>query len=343
MSTPPFIAMPDGVALFEPPDAPLPVLVAEADTRVTGGADGVGGWSGTAPREEGASAAASAQAPAGASAASASATASASPWASAAPAAPRGNVLLVPGFTGSKEDYIAIIAPLAALGWRVAAMDLPGQGGAAGLGPRGSHTVPTLAAAVLGLADWFSPAQPVHLVGHSMGGLVTREALLQRPDRLASWTPVCSGVGRIPESAHASLVGLQAALGAVPIEQIWIQKEAQDRAGGWDPPSQEVADFCAGRFIANDPAGLADFAEILMTAPDRTDEAAAVLATGRIGGAVVTGALDDAWPIEEQRDMATRLGVPWEVVPGVGHNPATEDPAATVAVLDAIFAAAARG
>jgi pimeloyl-ACP methyl ester carboxylesterase len=317
MSTPPFIAMPDGVALFEPPEAPLPVLAAEAVTGVTGGAGGTGGWAGTHTGEVGAS--------------------------SDGPATRRGDVLLVPGFTGSKEDYIAILAPLAALGWRVAAMDLPGQGGAAGLGPRGSHTVATLAAAVLDVTDWFSPHRPVHLVGHSMGGLVTREALLRRPDRLASWTPVCSGTGAIPESAHASLIGLQAALGAVPIEQIWIQKEAQDRAGGWDPPSQEVADFCARRFITNDPAALADFAEILMTAPDQTDGAAAALAAGRIGGAVVTGALDDAWPIAEQGQMAARLGVPWEVIPDVGHNPATEDPAATVAALDAIFAAAAPG
>jgi pimeloyl-ACP methyl ester carboxylesterase len=317
MSTPPFIAMPDGVALLEPPTSPWPVLVAGSDTPGTAGADGVVPRAGTGAGGAGAS--------------------------SATQATLRGDVLLVPGFTGSKEDYIAIIAPLAALGWRVAAMDLPGQGGAAGLGARGSHTVPTLAAAVLDVADWFSPDRPVHLVGHSMGGLVTREVLVNHPDRLASWTPICSGVGRIPESAHASLIGLQAALAAVPIEQIWIQKEAQDRAGGWDPPSQEVADFCARRFIANDPAALADFAEILMTALDRTDEAAAALATGRIGGAVVTGALDDAWPIAEQQQMAARLGVPWEVVPGVGHNPATEDPAATVAALDSIFAGAARG
>jgi pimeloyl-ACP methyl ester carboxylesterase len=321
MSTPPFIAMPDGVALFAPPDAPLPVLVAEA---VTGGADAADGTGAGAAGRAG-----EAGAPTGAAA--------------DAPPAARGDVLLVPGFTGSKEDYIAIIAPLAARGWRVAAMDLPGQGGAAGLGPRGSHTTATLADAVLAVADWFSPGRPVHLVGHSMGGLVTREVLLRRPDRLASWTPVCSGMAAIPESSHASLVGLQAALAAVPIEQIWIHKEAQDRAGGWDPPSQEVADFCARRFIANDPAALADFAEILMTAPDRTDEAAATLAATGIGGAVVTGALDDAWPVDEQQQMAARLGVPWQVVEDVGHNPATEDPGATVGVLDAIFAAAGRG
>ena len=112
MSTPPFINMPDGVGLFEPPDSPLPVLVAEARTDVTGGADVTSGEAGSA----------------------------------------RGDVLLVPGFTGSKEDFIAILEPLAAFGWRVAAMDLPGQGGAPALGPRGSHTARTLADSVAAVA-----------------------------------------------------------------------------------------------------------------------------------------------------------------------------------------------
>ncbi len=292
MSTPPFIAMPDGVALFAPPTAPAPVLLAEPDAGVTGGAD-----------------------------------------------ATRGDVLLVPGFTGSKEDFIAILAPLAALGWRVAAMDLPGQGGFAGLGPRGSHTPETLADSVLAVAAWFAPDRRVHLVGHSMGGIVTRAAVLADPGRMASWSPVCSGPGPIPAQGHASLLGLQAALAAVPMEHIWLRKEAMDRAGGWNPPSDEVAEFCARRFIANDPAALGDFADILMHVTDRTEEAARTIRAAGVAGAVVTGALDDAWPVAEQGLMAQRLGVAWHVIPDVGHNPATEDPPATVAVLDGIFAA----
>jgi pimeloyl-ACP methyl ester carboxylesterase len=296
MSTPPFIAMPDGVALFAPPTAPAPVLLAEPGAGVTSGADGA-----------------------------------------------RGDVLLVPGFTGSKEDFIAILAPLAARGWRVAAMDLPGQGGFAGLGPRGSHTPEALADSVLSVAEWFAPGRRVHLVGHSMGGIVTRAAVLADPGRMVSWSAVCSGPGPIPAQGHASLLELQEALAALPMEHIWVRKEELDRAGGWDPPSDEVAEFCARRFIANDPAALSDFADILMRTADRTEEAAATIAAAGVAGAVVTGALDDAWPVAEQGQMAQRLGVAWHVIPDVGHNPATEDPAGTVAVLDGIFASASAG
>ncbi|TGB13279.1 alpha/beta hydrolase, partial [Streptomyces palmae] len=39
----------------------------------------------------------------------------------------RGTALLVPGFTGSKEDFIALLEPLATAGFRVVAVDGRGQ------------------------------------------------------------------------------------------------------------------------------------------------------------------------------------------------------------------------
>ena len=255
------------------------------------------------------------------------------------PSLPRGHVLLVPGFTGSKEDFIAILEPLSAFGWRVAAMSLPGQGGSAGLGPRGSHTARTLAAVVGAVVRWFAPGDRVHIVGHSMGGLVTRELVLADPGLLASWTAMSSGPAAIP-GPHNALLQLEAALASAPIEVVWVMKEAMDRAGGWDPPSQEVADFCARRFVSNDPTALVDCAEILMTAPDLTDQVAAALDAAQLPAAVVTGEVDDVWPPEAQERMAERLGVPWHTLPGIGHNPSTEDPQVTASVLDAVFSRA---
>lgn len=301
MSTPPFINMPDGVGLFAPPDAPLPVLVAEAATDVTRGAGVTGATDG-----------------------------------------PRGDVLLVPGFTGSKEDFLAILEPLAAFGWRVAAMDLPGQGGAPALGGRGSHNACTLADSVAAVAQWFAPGRRVHLVGHSMGGLITRELVLSDAGSLASWTAMSSGPASIPAHGHTALLQLEAALASAPIEAVWAAKEAMDRASGWDPPSQEVADFCAQRFLTNDVAALSDCAEILMTAPDLTEAVAAALDAAMLPAAVVTGEIDDAWPPAVQERMAERLGVPWHTLPGLGHNPATEDPRLTATVLNDIFSTAAQ-
>jgi pimeloyl-ACP methyl ester carboxylesterase len=220
-------------------------------------------------------------------------------------------------------------------------MDLPGQGGAPALGPRGSHTTRTLADSVAAVAEWFAPGRRVHLLGHSMGGLVTRELVLSEPERLASWTIMSSGPASIPAHGHTSLLQLEAALASAPIEAVWAAKEQMDRAGGWDPPSQEVADFCARRFLTNDPAALSDCAEILMTAPDLTEQLAAALDASMLPAAVVTGEIDDAWPPAVQERMAEQLRVPWHTLPGLGHNPATEDPLLTATALNDIFGHAA--
>ena len=45
---------------------------------------------------------------------------------------PHGTALLVPGFTGSKEDFISVLPLLAADGWRVVTYDQRGQYESAG-------------------------------------------------------------------------------------------------------------------------------------------------------------------------------------------------------------------
>ncbi len=280
MSTPPFIAMPEGVALLGLDTAPVPMLLAE-------------------------------------------------------PTTPLGNVLLVPGFTGSKEDFIAVLEPLARRGWRTAALDLPGQNGFAPLGPRGSHTERALAGSVHRAVQWLGT--PVHVVGHSLGGLVTRHLVLAHPGDLASWTALCSGPGAIPADQRDPLLSLRRALGVVPMSDIWALKESLDREDGWSPPDADVHAFVTSRFMANDPHALADLATILLTAPDLGPQLRAALAASGLVAAVVTGELDTAWPIAEQERMATELGAPWHLLPGVGHSPAASHPEATAAILDHVF------
>jgi pimeloyl-ACP methyl ester carboxylesterase/anti-sigma regulatory factor (Ser/Thr protein kinase) len=253
----------------------------------------------------------------------------------------RGTALLVPGFTGSKEDFIALLGPLADLGWRVAAVDLPGQNGCPALGPRGSNGIEALAAAVESVIQWLSDGAPNHLVGHSLGGLVTQEVVLAQRQPLASWTSVCSGPGALPPQMWPPLIEMREALGRSPMEQIWMRKVAIDRAAapiGQPALSPRVRQFLHDRFVANDPHALADLAAALMDAADRVDDLRAVI-HGSNGprAAVVTGSLDDAWPVAAQQEMAERLDVPWHLMHGVGHSPAAQAPLATARVLDAIW------
>lgn len=254
---------------------------------------------------------------------------------------PRGTALFVPGFTGSKEDFIAVLAPLSRLGWRVAAMDLPGQNGARAVGGRGGNSVGVLSGAVCEVVRWLgADREQVHLVGHSAGGLVCTQLLLGSAQMIGSLTLLCSGPGALPAQRHAQLRELVAALDHLPMKQVWAAKTRAEAATASGPPPQpRVAAFLRRRFLANDPAALADLAEALMQTPDRTLAIREALSRRDAPSLqIVTGSADDAWPVATQRALAAELGVPWHLMHGVGHSPAAQVPAATARIMDRIWA-----
>src|SRR6195952_215998 len=64
----------------------------------------------------------------------------------------RGTVLMVAGYTGSKEDFAPLLAPLADAGLRVVAIDQRGQFESPGPDDPGHYTVAELAADVIEVA-----------------------------------------------------------------------------------------------------------------------------------------------------------------------------------------------
>src|SRR2546426_7574657 len=87
--------------------------------------------------------------------------------------AAKGTALLLPGFTGSKEDYNPLHEPLAARGYRTVAVD--GRGQYESDGPEtdeSAYAQGELARDVLAQAA--ALGTPVHLVGHSLGGQIAR-------------------------------------------------------------------------------------------------------------------------------------------------------------------------
>src|SRR6266567_2090068 len=79
----------------------------------------------------------------------------------------RGPALLVPGFTGSKEDFIAVLQTLAGAGRRVVALDMRGQYETPGPDEASAYTCAALGADIGAVLESFD--DPVHLVGHSFG------------------------------------------------------------------------------------------------------------------------------------------------------------------------------
>jgi pimeloyl-ACP methyl ester carboxylesterase len=249
----------------------------------------------------------------------------------------RGTALLVPGYTGSKEDFILLLDQIAAAGHRVLAVDMRGQYQTPGPDDPAAYDPAELGRDIAALAR---ATGAVHLLGHSFGGLVAREAVLHGSYTPGSLTLMCSGPAALhgPRADELRFM-LDFLAGTAPedfgakIAEIW-HDVLQPQAVADGTPGPVIA-FLGERLLANSPAGLATMATHLLTAPDKTAE----LASRHIPTLVLHGAGDNAWPPAQQADMASRLNARHTAIPAAAHSPAVEAPAATASAMISFWAA----
>lgn len=247
----------------------------------------------------------------------------------------RATVVMVPGFTGSKEDFREIIKPLAEQGFRVIAVDQRGQHESPGPDDHAAYTTTALAQDLLHLIDSLGDS-PVHLVGHSFGGLVSRAAVLRDPAKFLSLTLMDSGPAGLTGPRADVLPFMKAILLEGGMEAVWDAAQAISSPDPRKPvPTEDAKQFLRKRMLAGSPAGLLAMAESLTGEPDRCAELAAI----DLPLLVLYGEHDDAWSPATQDEMAERLGAPVIVVPDAFHSPAAENPALTVQVLRDFFTA----
>ena len=254
--------------------------------------------------------------------------------------------LLVPGFTGSKEDFIPLLEPFTDAGIRVLSIDQRGQCDSAGLADPAGYAVgrpdgdgygssvfaADIRALVVGLAA--DATGPVHVLGHSFGGYTVREALLgalsdsaahAEPERsalpLASVAFLDSGPGAVTgKSSLERLELLLAVEGQLTLQQIHELVPVDEH------PDPQVRKFLLRRWLANDLASLYAMARRLLAEPDRTEQLRALLDAWNLPCLVMTGIDEDVWSAELLRQTADRLDAGYVLIPGAGHSPNTQQP-----------------
>ncbi|MFN8640468.1 MAG: alpha/beta fold hydrolase [Candidatus Binatia bacterium] len=109
-------------------------------------------------------------------------------------------VVLVHGFSNGSYVWDDYFAPLAAAGYRVLALDLYGRGFSDR--PATAYSPELFTRQILGLLDALHLAQPVHLVGYSMGGAIVTELAAHHPERVRSTTLIApAGLGAVMPNA----------------------------------------------------------------------------------------------------------------------------------------------
>lgn len=239
--------------------------------------------------------------------------------ASSPDAAGENRALLVPGYTGSKEDYAPVLPFLGEAGWDVLAYSQRGQGGSAAPAGLGAYGMSDFVGDLIAVAEaWAGTTGRVHLVGHSFGGIVARAAVVKRPDLFASVTLFCSG--RAVYDWMNTLPILDPLPTGPGARQQVLRTYFPDM--NFDEPGVGWAEFQRIRALDTASENLVGIARILSQLRPDTP---ALAATG-VPVHVLYGDQDEIWPPSWYAEEAADLGARESIIRGGTHSPQLQFP-----------------
>ena len=238
------------------------------------------------------------------------------------------HVVLVPGVTGSKEDFALMLPLLAAAGYFAIAYDMAGQYESKDAGPpagrRFDHAL--FVDDLLAVLD--SAPGPSHVLGYSFAGTVAQLAYVARPGTFASLTLLSTPP--VPGQVYLAMR-----------KHGWVSRISSARMGAWImitgirnnytkvPPGR--LKFVRDRFELTNIASVRDIIGLMRATPDLRSE----LAAATIPKLVAVGE-HDLWPLAVHATFAEGIHARLAVY-RTGHSPCETTPHQLVRDLLALF------
>lgn len=246
----------------------------------------------------------------------------------------KGTLVLVPGTSAWAETWVEVAKPLSDAGYDVVALDLP-PFGYSERPVGGDYGRPAQAARIAGLIEALE-LEEVVLVGHSFGGGATVETAMRHPERLSRLIllDVALGLGQEPAAAPPGPVA--EVLVAMTMTNPWFTRTGVESMVA-DPASatEERVDRYRLPLVVEGTTGAvaAWLPELAAPGPSWAAEEERYAQIG-LPTTVIWGAEDAATPLEQGEHLVELLpDAELVVLPGVGHLPQIEDPAAVVGAI----------
>lgn len=234
--------------------------------------------------------------------------------------APR--IVLVPGVTGSKEDFALMGPLLVGAGYRVDSFDLAGQYESAAAGPERLDPPRARYDHELFVDDLVAVLRagraPAHVLGYSFAGTVAQLAAVQRPELFASLTLLSS-----PPAVGQAFAKTKSVLG--PVSRV---TDARAGAGlmTWglrrnlNRVPEHRYEFVMDRLPHTRRQAIVDIVRLMRRTPD----VRAAVAALDIPKLVAFGA-HDLWPSKLHRRYAAAIGAE-AIEYASGHSPCEDSP-----------------
>ena len=231
------------------------------------------------------------------------------------------HVVLVPGVTGSKEDFVLMLPLLAEAGYFAISYDMAGQYESKDAGPpAGRHYDHALFVAdLLAVLESATARSGVtsHVLGYSFAGTVAQLAYVERPEAFASLTLLSTPP--VPGQVYLAMR-----------KHGWVSRISSARLGAWImitgvknnythvPPGR--LRFVRDRFEHTTIASVRDIIGLMRRTPDLRSE----LAAATIPKLVAVGE-HDLWPLAVHATFAKAIHANLAVY-RTGHSPCETTP-----------------